>query len=69
MSNRGVNLEKHEKLNLKSKNEIFNVFIKLVLVHVAFLVDTCTRQQDMQDDNSAVLTEHLDGRTILMNVF
>ena len=57
-----------KKLNLKSKNEIFSVSIKLVLVHVAFLVDTRTRQQDMQDDNSAALTEHLDGRTILMDV-
>lgn len=69
MGNIGVNLEKHEKLNLKSKNKIFSVSIKLVLVHVTFLVNTCTRQHDMQDDNSATLTEHLDGRTILMDVF
>jgi hypothetical protein len=68
MGNRGVNLEKHEKLNLKIKNEIFSVSIKLVLVHVTFLVDTCTRQQDMQDDSSATLTEHLNRRTILMDV-
>ena len=68
MGNRGVNLEKHEKLNLKSENEIFSVSIKLVLVHMTFFVDTCTRQQDMQDDNSAALTEHLDGRALLMDV-
>ena len=61
-------MKKHEKLNLKSKNEIFSVSIKLVLVHVTFLVDTCTRQQDMQDDSSAALTEYLDGTTILMDV-
>jgi len=68
MGNRGVNLKKHEKLNLKSKNEIFSVSIKLVLVHVAFLVDMCTRQHDMQDDSSAAVPEHLDEKTILMDV-
>jgi len=32
-----------------------------------FLVGTCTRQQGMHDDRSAVVTEHLDGWTILMD--
>jgi len=43
MGYRGVNLEKQEKLNLKSKTEIFSVSIKLVLVHVASIL---TRVQD-----------------------
>jgi len=53
---------KSKKLNFKSTTEILCVSIKLVPV------DTCTRQQAMQDDNSAALTEHLDGRTILVDV-
>jgi len=43
MGNRGVNLEKRKKMNLKSKTEIFSVSIKLVFVHVASML---TRVQD-----------------------
>jgi hypothetical protein len=56
------------KIEFRKYNRNFVCFHQIGPCTRGFLVDTCTRQQAMQDDNSAALTEHLDGRTILMDV-
>jgi len=63
MGNRGVNLEKREKFNLKSKNEIFSVSIKLVLVHV-YKTTGHVRRQLSSTNGAFVRNDYFDGRLL-----
>jgi len=56
------------KIEFQKYNWNFVCFNQIDPCTRGFLVDTCTGQEAMHDDKSTTLTEHLDGRTILMNV-